>query len=437
MSPSVHRRALQAALAAVLIIQVASALAAETYWLDDDFEAVAKVKATYKATVADNRDGPGWPVDIHRILYGQLRFRGYSSTPDLRNADQKWVGAYELYRFAGEHRLEEVGTRNMAGERNGLAVGFTRDGYLSYETPYVDGVMQGMGRRYVHGELRHLTPLVDGQREGIQTTYYDGRIRKITELHADKINGVVEQYGDTHSPQVLTRRSHYRDGRLNGVERLWSLEGALLQETHYVDGKKNGVQRNWSDPEHAGGHLTAVYHYRDNKVRGLLQEYSGAYLDEERVLGDDGRRLRRTRFWPIKGSPREVEDRIATDDQGREQRIHDTFSNRGHLVTRRIVFADTPHRIDTHYTEDGQISYREEVVAGKKRGLQIDRAYEGHYEWRRYDDQGRLHGEQANYRNGEVIKRWTMRHGEPADDAAAQAMDNDQARSDRNEARPA
>jgi len=427
MKHAMHRRGLQTALAVALALQTGLALAAQIYWLDDGFEAVARAQATRKAIVGDERDGPGWPVEIRRIRYDQLHFRGYSSTPDLRDADQKWVGAYQLYRFAGEHRLEEVGTRNMAGERNGLAVGFTRDGYLAYETPYVDGVMQGMGRRYVHGELRHVTPLVDGQREGIQTTYYDGRLRKITELHNDRIDGVVEQYGDTHSPQVLTRRSHYRDGKLDGWQRLWSLEGALLQETQYVDGKKNGIQRKWSDPEHAGGHLTAVYHYRDNKVRGLLQEYSGAYLDEERVIGDDGRRLRRTQFWPIKGSPREVEERIDTDEQGREQRIRETFNNRGHLVTRRIIFSDTPHRIDTRYSADGEITYRQEVVTGNKSGLQIDQAYDGHYEWRRYDEQGRLHGEQADHRSDGTIDRWQMNHGEPADAAAAKALSDDQA----------
>ncbi|ROO29957.1 hypothetical protein SAOR_01980 [Salinisphaera orenii MK-B5] len=425
MNRAIDRCALQTALVAGLTLQAAGAFAAQTYWLDDDFEAVAKANATHEAIVADERDGPGWPVEIRRIRYDQLHFRGYSSTPDLRDADQTWVGAYQLYRFAGDHRLEEVGTRNLAGERNGLAVGFSRDGDLAYETPYVDGVMQGMGRRYVRGELRHLTPLVDGKSEGIQTTYRDGRIRKLMELHDGKIDGVVEEYGYGRSPQVLTRRAHYRAGKLNGWERIWSLEGALLKETQYVDDKKNGVERRWEDQ--AAGHLDAVYHYRDGKLYGLLQEYSGGRLDEERVLGDDKRRLRRTQFWPIKGSPRKVEERIDTDEQGREQRITENFFNTGYLATRRIIFADTPHQIVTRYAGDGGIIYREEVVAGKKTGLQIDETYEGGYEWRRYDGQGRLHGEQADHRSDGTIHRWQMNHGKPVDHAAARAMQDEQA----------
>ncbi|WP_348765917.1 hypothetical protein [uncultured Salinisphaera sp.] len=411
-----------ALIAAYLFVQTGSAWAQGTFWLNDEFEVVAKAKASRKATVADERDGPGWPVEVRRIRYDQLNFRGYSSTPDLADPNQKWVGAYQLYRFAGDYKLAEVGTRNMAGERHGLAVGFERDGDLSYETPYVKGVMQGMGRRYVGGELRDLTPLVDGKREGFETSYYDGRIRKLTELHDDSIDGVVEQYGSLHSPQVLTQRSHYRSGRLHGWERIWSLEGALLQETHYVDGRKNGIQRNWADQ--AAGHLASVYHYRDGKVRGLQQEYRGAYLDEERVIGDDGQRLRRTLFWPIKGNPRKTENRIETDAQGRTQRVDETFSNTGHLVTRHVSFRDAPHYIKTRFSEDGHVLYRKEVVDGKPNGLQIDQTLDGHYEWRRYDDSGRLHGEQADYRNDQVVRRWTMDHGEPVGDSQHSGSDS-------------
>ncbi|MES1950229.1 outer membrane morn variant repeat-containing protein [Salinisphaera sp. S4-8] len=415
MSRSTRLRPGFAVVAVYLLVQTGSAWAQGTFWLNDDFDVVAKAQASRKATVADERDGPGWPVEIRRIRYDQLNFRGYSSTPDLADPDQKWVGAYQLYRFAGDYRLVEVGTRNMAGELNGLSVGFDRDGDLSYETPYVNGVMQGMGRRYVGGELRYLTPLVDGKREGFETSYYDGRIRKLTEVHNNKIDGVVEQYGSLHSPQVLTQRSHYRNGRLDGWERVWSLEGALLQETHYVNGRKNGIQRNWLNQ--AAGQLASVYRYDDGQLRGLQQYYSGGRLDEERMLGDDGQRLRRTQFWPIAGSPRKAEDRLETDAQGRRRRVDETFSNTGHLLTRHISFRDAPHYIKTHYSEDGQVIYRKEVVDGKPSGLQVEQTFDGQYEWRRYDDQGRLHGEQADYRNGEPVRQWTMNHGEPVDDS--------------------
>ena len=154
-------------LAAVLLGYALTARAETVFWFDDGLYPVdSQARASYRLSVADERDGIGWPAELRRIEDDALRMRGTVARPEPGDTDVTWIGAYQLYRMAGEHRLAEVGTTDAQARQQGLVTTFDEQGRLESETLYRDGKRHGEARRYLDGELSTLTHYTHGQRDG-------------------------------------------------------------------------------------------------------------------------------------------------------------------------------------------------------------------------------------------------------------------------------
>ena len=116
---------LRCVLAAALLAGSAAAHADTRLWYDAELNPVDDpAAASYRVRVEDQRDGIGWPAELRRIEDDALRMRGYVARPEPGDTDVTWIGHYELYRMAGEHRLAEVGTTDAQARQQGLVTTF-------------------------------------------------------------------------------------------------------------------------------------------------------------------------------------------------------------------------------------------------------------------------------------------------------------------------
>jgi len=164
-------------------------------------------------------------------------------------------------------------------------------GIVSIETPYVDGVIEGIQRAYYEsGVLSRETPFVNGVREGTQRAYYESGalmaelpfvgdiiegIRKIyydggyISLETSFVNGVREgtqtSYYESGGVEVITP---YINDMIEGMETAYYEYGLLSRTTYYVNGVKEGLESIYSD----SGLLNEIP-YVNGLIEGVAKDY--------------------------------------------------------------------------------------------------------------------------------------------------------------------
>ena len=403
------------AIALSLACAHSAAFAQGVFWLDEDFDPVAKAQAVYKATVADERDGPGWLTDVRTIDSDRLRYRSYLSDPDINADDSYWVGYYESH-DPESGALQQVGIHDAEGRFNGLVVGFTDDGKLGFEKPVKHGVVDGEVRCYnrVTGLLRCRTPYVDGRIEGIKQTYSAGTLYRLEQYENDERNGWAESYGN--DGEHLTRRSHYRNDKLDGEQRHWNEKGRLVRLWRYADGKRHGEQRNWFD----NGQLRSVEHYRNGKYVGENRWYDQkGRPSRSRTYADDGSGELIASKSYNGGKPSVFMHHVERD--GETLKITRWHDKNGYVTSKRIENPDTGYRENLSFSSNGLV--RRHTV--ERNGHPVGKQYKasgsdgGRYTIERYDDNGKRHGEQASYRDFELYEHSRFRHGTQVGDAVS------------------
>ncbi|MES1946921.1 hypothetical protein C84B14_06216 [Salinisphaera sp. C84B14] len=408
MRPLTHR-----VLALALLLAPAAAFAQSIFWLDDDFDPVPKAQAIYKATVADKRDGPGWLTEVRTLDGDQLRYRSYLSDPDMNADDSYWIGYYESH-DPETGTLQQVGTHDSDGRFNGLIVGFTDDGKLGFEKPVKHGVVDGEVRCYnrATGLLRCRTPYVDGKIEGIKQTYSAGSLYLLEQYKDDERNGWAERYSIDGAH--LTRRSHYRDDKLDGEQRHWNDEGRLVRLWRYADGQRDGEQRSWFN----NGQLKSVEHYRDGQYVGENRWYDQKGRPaRSRTYADDGSgELIASRSYNG-GMPSVVMHHVERD--GETLKITRWHDKNGYVISKRIENPDTGYRENISFFTNGRVRRHKVERNGQPVGKQYkaNGSKAGRYTIERYDDNGKRHGKQQSYRDFELYAYSSFRHGTQVGDA--------------------
>ncbi|MES1939230.1 hypothetical protein T5B8_03261 [Salinisphaera sp. T5B8] len=395
------------AIALSLACAHSAAFAQGTFWLNDDFDPVTKAQAVYKATVADERDGLGWLTEVRTIDSDRLRYRSYLSDPDMNADDSHWVGYYESH-DAENGTLKQVGIHDSEGRFHGLVVSFGENGKLRSEQPLRHGVIDGEVRCYnpVTGLLRCRTPYVDGKIEGIKQTYSAGTLYRLEQYENDERNGWAESYGN--GGKHLTRRSHYRNDKLDGDYRAWNDEGRLVRHWHYAAGEKDGEQRSW---------------FSDSQLRSVKHFRAGQPVGTHRWFDNKGQ-PKRSRSYAEDGSGDVIASKSYRDGEpsifmhhvehnGETLKITRWHDKNGYVTSKRIENPETGYKENRSFYGNGRL--RRHTV--ERNGHPVGRQYQargtdaGTYEIEHYDANGKRHGEQRSYRDFELREYAHFRHG--------------------------
>ena len=121
--------------------------------------------------------------------------------------------------------------------------------------------------------------LKDGKKNGVEKVYKEnGQLRSETTYVDGKKNGVQKHY---FNGQLYSEKT-YVDGKKNGVEKHYEENGQLSSETTYEDGKKNGVGNLYLN-----GQLSSETTYVDDKKNGVEKHYVDNELSSEKTYVDD------------------------------------------------------------------------------------------------------------------------------------------------------
>ncbi|RDU70896.1 hypothetical protein CQA58_03725 [Helicobacter brantae] len=113
------------------------------------------------------------------------------------------------------------------------------------------------------------TPYKNGKINGLQKIYdSEGRLEQTTPYKNGKINGVLKGYADNK----VRSTTPYKNGKINGVEKVFYKNGVLKRETPYKNGKINGFERGYYEN---GKPESIVFYTNGRKDRG------GKWYDEK------------------------------------------------------------------------------------------------------------------------------------------------------------
>ncbi len=177
--------------------------------------------------------------------------------------DDKFIGPWDLYNEKG--RLTGKGTFNSNGNRDGAWVWYNSQGKIKETAQYLDGKLNGANNYYYDngkqkiisnykndnldgtylfynelGALQQNKRFKDGKLDGLYTSYQSVG-EKLIESKAVYSNGnIVEKYQEFFPTGTLNTEIYFKEGKPNGKETRYHLNGELnfdfISKDGYVDG---------------------------------------------------------------------------------------------------------------------------------------------------------------------------------------------------------
>jgi antitoxin component YwqK of YwqJK toxin-antitoxin module len=172
------------------------------------------------------------------------------------------------------------------GQKDGISALYPKEPYKQlFETRYVNGVKEGLCRKYNVD-----TPYVRDKKEGIEREYNDRFMIRATPFHNDKKDGSEVKYDYTsgelsmvnfYSKGKKKRSTAYTNGKItnitefdgdiyHGNSKTWSKDGHILLEVMpYRFGVAHGMQKVY----YPNGTIKYEVPYRNGKKNGVLKAY--------------------------------------------------------------------------------------------------------------------------------------------------------------------
>ncbi len=107
--------------------------------------------------------------------------------------------------------------------------------------------------------VKSITPYVEGKIEGLRTEFSTtGQLEKSQEFHNDQLHGIYKEwrYSATKEERL------YKNGKLEGVVKIYYDNGKIMEEGLYKNGTRDGVSK-WYDQE---GNVTIEYEYKNGEL---------------------------------------------------------------------------------------------------------------------------------------------------------------------------
>lgn len=237
----------------------------------------------------------------------------------------------------------------------------------------------------------------DGARSRL---FSDGKIAAEWSCAGGKVEGRAKHFG---ARGHLTREADYRDGALNGWERLFSEStGQLLVETEFIDGERRGSVRNYEGgllkleaqvngelydgvvkTYHKSGRIKSEGLYQQGKRVGLHREFfPDGSLRTEANYRDDKKEGRFVEY------PKDGGREIAAYESDKRQGISRSFFSNGRLLEEKSYKDDLLHGPYHRYHIEGNLLESTSFILGQRDGLT-----------RFFHENGKLK-EEVTFRNG-------------------------------------
>ena len=234
-------------------------------------------------------------------------------------AENKMSGVFKYYKNGDKSGQLKYETEYKDGKKDGIEKGYRENGNLWTETEYKDGKENGVEKRYdENGNLWTETEYKDGKQDGIEKFYDEnGKISFVKlyrndkeivsgitsgsaiyyndegvayssdEIEENKMSGVFKSYYKGVINGELANEIIIKDGKANGIAKVYHENGNLEAETEYNNGKKNGIRKEYDE----NGKLKLESEYKDGKENGIRKEYDengkleheAYYINGERV----------------------------------------------------------------------------------------------------------------------------------------------------------
>ncbi|MDL2309404.1 tetratricopeptide repeat protein, partial [Bacteroidales bacterium OttesenSCG-928-C03] len=213
-------------------------------------------------------------VQISELLNRSGRFLGGVLTKGIGKENT------EEYTFMYDNnlRLSHFGKmiKNQKGEMtyNGNITFLTKFGARESERNYIDGVNTGVNKYYYdNGELYQEVPAENNLFHGTavmyaQNAYESNKHLKMLELNYNQgvLDGELKRYNISGT---LTEHSHYKNGKLNGVFKLFYPQGG-----NYKSGVlKDGILTDWFYIFHNNGDTLEVDYYAGEEETGHFKSF--------------------------------------------------------------------------------------------------------------------------------------------------------------------
>jgi len=224
----------------------------------------------------DNNPVPVSDVDLANVVYAQERCPYETRDTNVVNgitvlsSTGQPVNGVVCYNSDGM-LLWETPYKN--GMKDGIEKYYDVDGKLEKEHPYKNGTLEGIARNYdesgkVISEIsyRNNVPILPAGR--CQYKYDDvvGANGKMVLLSTKQpVNGVVCIIIDA----AIVSEAPYKNGKMEGIQKFYNLNGTLESEFSY----KNGIQEGIGRMYYESGKLMGAVIFRDGVREGIQSEY--------------------------------------------------------------------------------------------------------------------------------------------------------------------
>lgn len=156
----------------------------------------------------------------------------------------------------------------LNGIKNGIEIIYSYSGEKDSVINWVNGLKQGVQKKYYNGKIESEIPFVNGKEEGL-ALYYDGKGR----LRNDELweNGKIKcRDKEYYTNGNLLKECPCVEGKNNGIYKRYYQNGQFWEETQMHDDQYNGTYKLYYD----NGTLIKEYNYIEGKRNGICKDFN-------------------------------------------------------------------------------------------------------------------------------------------------------------------
>lgn len=293
------------------------------------------------------------------------------------------------------------------------------DGYHSayIQAEFKDGFYNGKYEEYEYNKLKCEGNYKEGRKNGIFKIYdSEDRVKEEKSYKEGKLDGAHKTY---YTNGKLEREVNYSEGKQNGKELAYDYDGVLRREHIYKNGKQVGKQYTFLKGTYE---LYETQYYNESGQKD--GEYSSIFtFGQPHVLGHYKNDLKDGRWTEIAESGDTIV--IETYVNGKEEGLHVSYDSKTGVRSREFYLkGDRKDGLYREYNPENrelnyEVTYQYGRLHGKERRLVVDNRYDyweistyvngrqtGPFE-SRYVKNNRVR-EVGEYQNARRIGRWKL-----------------------------
>lgn len=169
---------------------------------------------------------------------------------------------------------EKLNQFDSNGKRHGLWRGtYKESNRIRYEGNFNHGKETGLFKYFDDTKAASVIATRDFSQEddSCYAIFYDQKGNKVSEGKlVDKLPEGEWKYYHYQSTQLMSVE-FYKNGKLDGMRKVFYNDGTLAEETNFILGIKEGISKMYSEK----GQLIESHHYKNGQFEGLATYYDG------------------------------------------------------------------------------------------------------------------------------------------------------------------